>query len=169
MRVIAKSAALIASSMFTITACGLPEPTAGDTSADQAAIHAGDQAHADAYNAGSVEGAIAGYADDAVLMPPGALVAVGHEAIRKYYTASIAGSKAAGLTTTIGDYASGVSGTLGWSSGTFKDTGPRGVLVDTGHFLSTWRKTNGKWFQVRDIFNMDSQLPETTVHAQQPN
>src|SRR5271165_3760216 len=149
-----KRAALIATSMFVIAGCAPSGPTAVDTSADQAAIHAGDQAHVDAYNAGNVDGIIAVYADDAVLMPQDAPAAVGHEAIRKYYTASIASAKAAGTTTTIGNYLSGVSDNLGWSSGTFKDTGPGGVTVDTGKFLSTWRKTHGKWFQVRDIFNM---------------
>ena len=90
------------------------------------------------------------------------------QAIRKYYAASIASSKAAGTTTTIGNYLSGVSGNMGWSSGTFKDTGPGGGTVDTGKFLSTWRKTDGKWFQVRDIFNMDPPPPEAAVPAQLP-
>ncbi len=162
-----RKAAIVAASMFAIAACAPPGPTAVDTSADQADIHAGDQAHVDAYNAGNVDGIIAVYADDAVLMPSGAHIAVGHEAIRKYYTASIASAQADGLTTTIGDYVSGVSGNLGWSSGTFKDTGPGGVTVDTGKFLSTWRKTDGKWLQVRDIFNMDPSPPKVAP-AQSP-
>jgi ketosteroid isomerase-like protein len=149
---------LVVIGFLTGAACAPSGPTAVDTSADQAAIHAGDQAHVDAYNAGNVDGIIAVYADDAVLMPQDAPAAVGHEAIRKYYTASIASAKAAGTTTTIGDYVSGASGNLGWSSGTFTDAGPGGVAVDTGKFLSTWRKTDGKWLQVRDIFNMDPPL-----------
>jgi hypothetical protein len=78
--------------------------------------------------------------------------------------ASIACSKAAGTTTTIGNYLSGVSGNLGWSSGTFKNTGPGRVTVDTGKFLSTWRKTDCKWFQVRDIINMDPRR-QKPLHA----
>jgi ketosteroid isomerase-like protein len=146
---------LVVTSLLAVCACAPSGPTAVDTSADQAAIHAGDQAHVDAYNAGNVDGIIAVYADDAVLMPQDTPAAVGHEAIRKYYTVSIANAKAAGTTTTIGDYVSGVSGNLGWSSGTFKDAGPGGVTVDSGKFLSTWRKSDSKWLQVRDIFNMD--------------
>lgn len=167
MRATTKRATLVATSMIAIAACAPSGLPAVDTSADQAAIHAGDQAHVDAYNAGNVDGIIAVYADDAVLMPQDAPAAMGHEAIRKYYTQSIASSKAAGTTTTIGNYSSGVSGNLGWSSGTFKDTGPGGVTVDTGKFLSTWRKTDGKWFQVRDIFNMDPP-PKAAVPAQPP-
>jgi hypothetical protein len=40
-----KGAALVATSMFAIGACVPSGPTIVDTSADQAAIHAGDQAH----------------------------------------------------------------------------------------------------------------------------
>jgi hypothetical protein len=50
----------------------------------------------------------------------------------------------------------------------FKETGPGGVTVDTGKFLSTWRKADGKWLQVRDIFNMDPPPPEDAVPAQPP-
>jgi hypothetical protein len=109
----AMKAVLVVIGLLGAASCAPRGPTAVDTSADQAAIHAGDQAHVDAYNAGNGDGIIAVYADDAVLMPSGAPVAVGHEAIGKYYTASIAGAKAGGFATTIGDYVSRVSGNLG--------------------------------------------------------
>ena len=91
-----------------MAACAPLGPAAVDTSADQAALHAIDKAHVDAFNSGDVEAIVAAYADDASGMPS----IVGHEEIHKYFTDSIASAKAAGLTESLGEYRAGVSGDL---------------------------------------------------------
>jgi ketosteroid isomerase-like protein len=127
-----------------------------DSLADEAAIRAADMAHVDAYNAGDVDTIVAGYAADAVVMPSDAPAVSGHEAIRKLFTASIASAKAAGLTESLMDYSSVVSGDLGWSTGTSREVTAAGTTVWVGKFLATWRRTDGKWLAVRDTWNDDA-------------
>lgn len=79
----------------------------------------------------------------------------GHEAIRKFWVESMATAKP-GESNSLGNYTAAVSGNVGWSAGTFKVTGPGGSTVETGKFISTWRKTDGKWLQVRETWNDDA-------------
>lgn len=151
-----RKTALVAISVFAVAACAPSGPTAVDTSADQAAIHAIDKAHVDAYNAGDVEAIVAGYADDAVLMPSGMPSLVGHDAIRKYFTDSIQTAKVAGLTESLGEYSSGVSGDLGWTAGSSKETSASGATVWAGKYVAIWKKSkDGKWLNIRDTWNDD--------------
>jgi ketosteroid isomerase-like protein len=141
--------------LFAITACAPTAPTSVDTAAGEAAIRSADQAHVDAFNAGDVDTIVAGYAEDAVVMPSDAPAVSGREAIRKMFAESIAGAKAAGLTESLGEYTSVVSGNVGWSAGTSKETNAKGATVWAGKFLATWRRTDGKWLAVRDTWNSD--------------
>ena len=143
-------------SLIAVAACAPSSPTAADPEAEKAAIHARDQAHVDAYNAGDVEAIVAGYADDAVLMPSGGPSLVGRDAIRKYFTESIASAKVANLTESLGEYSSGVSGDLGWTAGMSKETSATGTTVWAGKYLAVWRKTDGKWLTIRDTWNDDT-------------
>jgi len=59
-------------------------PAAADAGADAAAIRANAAAWASAYNAGDADKIVAMYWDDAVLLPPGAPAASGHDAIRAF-------------------------------------------------------------------------------------
>jgi hypothetical protein len=63
---------LIAMALLGVAACAPSTPTAGDTTADEAAIRAADLAHANAYYAGQVDTILLYYANDAVVMPPDA-------------------------------------------------------------------------------------------------
>jgi len=49
----------------------------------------------------------------------------------------------------------GVSGNMGWESGTYRVT-VKGAVVETGKFLSVSRKKNGKWHYIRDTWNADA-------------
>jgi ketosteroid isomerase-like protein len=104
--------------LFAIIACAPTGPTSVDTAADKAAIRSADKAHIDAFNAGDVNTIVAGYAEDAVVMPSDAPAVSGREAIRKMFAESIVSAKAGGLTESLGDYTSVVSGNVGWSAGT---------------------------------------------------
>jgi ketosteroid isomerase-like protein len=125
-------------------------------SADEASIRAQTTAWGKAYNGGDAKGVAAQYADDALLLPPGAPGVKGRTAILDYFTKDIAASKAAGVVFVLPDRTDvGVSGTMGWESGTYKVT-VKGAVVETGKFLSVSRKINGKWQYIRDTWNADA-------------
>ena len=80
----------------------------------------------------------------------------GRAAIMTFFTKDIADSKAGGATFVI-NYPTevGVSGNMGWESGTYKVT-VKGAVVDTGKFLSVSRKKDGTWLYIRDTWNADA-------------
>jgi uncharacterized protein (TIGR02246 family) len=142
---------------------------ASPTSADEAAIRAQTASWEKAYNGGDAKGVAAQYADDALLLPPGASGVRGRAAILEFFTKDIAGSKAAGVVFVINPKTDvGVSGNMGWESGTYKAT-VKGAVVETGKFLSVSRKKDGKWHYIRDTWNADAPpaaaAPATTPPA----
>ena len=124
--------------------------------ADEAAIRAQSTNWAKAYNGGDAKAVTALYAEDAIVLPPGAPGARGREAILAFFTKDIAGSQAAGAVFVLSPKTDvGVSGNLGWESGTFTAT-VKGAVVESGKFLSVSRKKGGKWLYVRDTWNADA-------------
>jgi uncharacterized protein (TIGR02246 family) len=124
--------------------------------ADEAAIRAQSMSWEKAYNAGDAKGVAAQYADDALLLPPGAPGVSGRAAILEFFTKDIANSKAAGAIFVINPKTDvGVSGDTGWESGTYKAT-VKGAVVETGKFLSVSRRKDGKWHYIRDTWNSDA-------------
>ena len=123
---------------------------------DETAIRNQTLAWEKAYNAGDAKGVIALYADDALLLPPGAPAARGTAAITMYFNKDVAGSKAADVVLVIDPNTDvGVSGDMGWESGTYKVT-LKGAVVETGKSLSVSRKTDGKWLYIHDAWNSDA-------------
>jgi uncharacterized protein (TIGR02246 family) len=129
---------------------------ASPASADEAAIRAQTASWEKAYNGGDAKAVAALYAEDALLLPPGAPAVSGRASILEYFTKDIAGSKAAGVVFVITPKTDvGVSGGMGWESGTYKVT-VKGAVVETGKFLSVSRKKDGKWLYIRDTWNADA-------------
>ena len=129
---------------------------ASAASADEAAIRAQSASWEKAYNGGDAKAVAAQYAEDALLLPPGASGVSGRAAILEFFTKDIAGSKAAGAIFVVNLKTDvGVSGNMGWESGTYKVT-VKGAVVETGKFLSVSRKKDGKWHYIRDIWNADA-------------
>lgn len=154
---VGKITALLAIALFVMTACARHAPSNLDTTADETALRAADDTFERALHSGEVEMVTALYAEDAVLLPAGAPPVRGREAIREFFKSAVAERKPGESTTgTLSDRAVGVSGDLGWSSGTSKVTKPDGTTIFTGKFLSVSRKVNGKWLYVRDTWNSDS-------------
>ncbi len=153
MRMLGKSL-LIATGLLALTACA-PKPQ--DTAADEAALKADPVAWMENYNSGNADGIAGQYADDAILMAPGAPSLNGTAAIREFMAADMAKSKAAGLvfksdaTTGVG-----VSGDIGWLSGIYSVTDASGATVDKGKYLSVYRRINGDWQLIRDTWNSDA-------------
>ena len=122
---------------------------------DEAAIRAQTTTWVKAYNGGDAKGIAALYAEDALLMPPGAAGVKGRDAILAFATKDIAGSKAAGAVFAVDPKTDvGISGGMGWESGTYKVT-VKGAVVETGKFLSVSSKKGGKWLYIRDTWNSD--------------
>lgn len=128
-------------------------------SADEAAIRAQTTSWMKAYNGGDAKAVAALYAEDALLMPPGAPGANGQKAILAFMTKDIAGSKAAGAIFNVSPKTDvGVSGDMGWESGTYTVT-IKTAVVESGKFLSVSRKKDGKWLYIRDTWNADAPSP----------
>ena len=137
-------------------------------SADESAIRTVNVNWGKAYNGGDAKAVTALYADDAVLLPPGAPSARGKAAILSFYTKDIADTKAQGAELVLacepGDRSPApcksqtevaVSGNMCWEFGYMKVL-VKGAVVDTGKWLSVMRKKDGKCQLVRDTWNMDS-------------
>ena len=129
---------------------------ASPASADEVAIRAQTTSWGKAYNGGDAKAVAALYAEDALLLPPGASGVRGRAAILQYFTKDIADSKAAGAVFALDPKTDvGVSGNMGWESGMYKVT-VKGAVVETGKFLSVSRKKDGKWLYIRDTWNADA-------------
>jgi ketosteroid isomerase-like protein len=91
-----------------------------DSSNEVAALQAVDQTWLKAYNAGDVDTLARLYDEHAVLLPPGAPAAHGRAAIRAFFAKDTAESARAGVTFSLGTKPTGgVSGDMGWQSGTY--------------------------------------------------
>ena len=122
----------------------------------ESAFRAGTTEWADAYNAGEPARIVALYADDGVVMPPGAPAVSGRAALQSYFEKDIASSREAGAKLTITSDATATSGNLGWQSGTYQVLGAGGENIDTGKFLAVWERRNGDWRMIQDIWNSDA-------------
>ena len=69
----------------------------------------------------------------------------------------IAASAPAGVAFALGSGTDvGVSGDLGWEWGTYTATDKSGDTVDTGKYVTVFRRKDGKWLMIRDIWNSDA-------------
>ena len=154
MSIIVKVSALF-SMMVALAVCSI-ESSAADPATDVAAMHAVDQAWAKAYNAGDVDGVAGLYDENAMLLPPGTPRANGRPAIRAFFAKDIAASAKDGVTFSLGAKPDGgVSGDMGWVSGTYVVKDKSGRVLDAGKYLSVSMKKGGKWVYVRDTWNSD--------------
>ena len=154
---------LLAIGIGALSACApppAPAPPAQDVAADEAAMKAEAAVWFDHFNKGDADAMAALYAEDALVLPDKAPAKQGRAAFREYIAGEIASMKAAGLSFKDGGPSgAGVSGDLGWISGTYSVVDASGKAVDTGKYLSVHRRTNGKWLYIRDTWNSDVAPP----------
>lgn len=147
-------AAWVAAGLLAVAGCKPSVPNAGAMKADEEAVRNGAAEWIEAYSKGDIDSILALYADDGVLMPPGAHAAATREAMRDFLTTDIATS--AGTTLELGDGTTGISGDIAWHSGTFTMKNSAGETVDTGKYLDVWRRVDGKWLILRNMWNTDT-------------
>ena len=142
----------------SFTACAQPAapPAPADTAADRAKLEADALIWFDHYAKADGEAMANLYAEDALLMPPGAPAVTGRAGIKTFLGEDSAKTKAAGVSLKNGSVTgSGVSGDFGWISGTYVVVDKSGATIDSGSYLSVHRRTNGSWPYIRDIWNSD--------------
>ena len=131
-----------------------------DSAKEVAAILAVDQTWTRAYSSGDVDAVVGLYDENAVLLPPGAPRASGRAAIRAFFAKDIPAAVKSGFAFSLGpNPAAGVSGDMGWASGTYVVKDKSGKVVETGKYLSVSVKKGGKWLYIRDTWNSDGPSP----------
>lgn len=147
-----------------ILAAGCARPAASpDTTADEQAIR--DLVTAwNGYLTAKNDSALAAlYAADAVLMPPNMPRVTGAENVRAFW-AQIWPLNA---TLTLTPASVKVAGALAIEEGnwTWSAPTPEGEQKDNGKYLVTWRKQDGQWKVVQDIWNSDNPPPPAPAPA----
>lgn len=104
-----------------------------------------------AYNAGDVKAVAAMYAEDGALHPPNSAPVDGRAAIATFWAAGLESGPTAELTTKtlvgMGDNAAEV--------GMYVITGSDGSHLDHGHYTLIYKKVDGKWLILSDMWNSD--------------
>jgi len=121
----------------------------------KAEIQAVETAWATAQNAKDINALMAMYADDAISMTDGAPSLNGKAAIQAYQEAEFAKAPA-GLNSayTVQDvYGDGETVTE-VGTGVTKDAS--GAVVRTGKYVAIWKKMDGKYVCIREIYNSDA-------------
>lgn len=151
-------AVLIALLAFGVgAAVARPSQHSGNHSNDEALIRRIDALWSTAADDKDLEGAVHPYADDASMLPFGAPIATGADAIRKTWAALMAkpGYSLTFVPTKI-DVAS--AGDMAWEIGTFalRVNDAQGQPMEIpGKYVVTWRKIGPTWKVEADIFNTD--------------
>ena len=139
-----------------VASVGGAPASASDTVADLAKLQADALVWFEHYANVDADGMANLYAEDALLMPPGAPAVTGRAGIRAFLGEDAAKSKAAGVSIKNGSVTgAGVHGDLGWISGTYTVIDGAGATVDSGSYLSVHRRTDGAWLYIRDTWNSD--------------
>jgi len=146
---------------ITVLICGavlaLSVPALGQNHADaDAAIRAGSQNWATAWNAADAAALAALYAEDAIVMAPGEEPAQGAAAIEKHFLRGLEASP--GSLNKIETLEVMASGDWAVEVGRFVVDSKEGKHLDHGRYVAVWKKVDGNWMLYRDIWN--SSMPQ---------
>jgi uncharacterized protein (TIGR02246 family) len=130
---------------------------ASDPTVVRQAIEAANARFLDAMKSGDTVAMTANYADDAVVMPPGAPAARGRSELMHGFGEMVASGSITDMKATTNDVM--VAGDLAVETGSYEFTmvPKKGKPVtDKGKYLTVWkRQPDGNWKIVRDIDNSD--------------
>jgi ketosteroid isomerase-like protein len=93
------------------------------------------------------------FAADATSYAPGAPAVTGTDGIRKLM-GQIVGAPGVSLSWTASKAVVGAGGDLGYTVGTYEASSPAGT--EKGKYVTNWKKVDGAWKVVEDIFNADA-------------
>ena len=130
----------------------LPSAALGQAHGDaEAAIHRGTKAWMDGWNAGDAAAIAALYAEDAVVMAPGAEPATGGAAIKALLEGALQAAGGSQMEIKPTEVVTGD----GWALevGTFVEAAADGAHRDHGQYMAMWKKVGGTWMLTRDIWN----------------
>ncbi len=130
---------------------------AGNHSNDEALIRRIDALWSNAAQDKDLDGAVYPYAEDASMLPFGAPIATGTDAIRKTWAALMAkpGYSLSFMPTKI--YVAS-AGDMAWELGNFElrvNDAQGNPMTIPGKYVVTWRKIGPTWKVAADIFNTD--------------
>jgi uncharacterized protein (TIGR02246 family) len=142
---------------FVATSCA-PSATSDGGAADAAAIRALDEQWSATAAKNDVEGTVAFYADDAVLLPGNAPIARDRKSIRESWAGLLGPNTAVAWKVSKVEVAK--SGDIGYLYGTYSLSirDPKGgpPVSDTGKLVEIWKKqADGKWRCIVDTYNSD--------------
>ena len=131
--------------MFPSAVFGQADPDA------QVGVKEATMAWQAAWNAGNGAGIAALYVEDAVILPPGGDAVQGTEAIAAFWQAAIDASP--GTTVALATTELHNLGDVAVEVGSFVNTAADGSHADHGKYLVLWKRIDGEWKLVRDIWN----------------
>lgn len=142
---------------LVFSACA-PEP---DLEEAEAALRARSDAVMDAERRMAVDEAAAFYLEDAIMLPAGAPLLRGREAIRGMYQEFMGSGMVKSFDATITHLEVAPSGDVGYEYGVNRMTlaTPDGDLLDVGKYLAIWKKVDGEWYAAAVAFNSDAPAP----------
>lgn len=154
---------VLTSSALVIAACG-PSGRPDSRASDVAALRALDEQWSGTAAKNDLDGTVAFYADNAVLLPPNAPIATDRKSIRDSWAGLLGPNTAISWKVSKAEVAS--SGELGYVYGAYslaiQDPKGGAPVRDTGKFVEVWEKqANGAWKCVVDTYNSD--LPPVTA------
>ena len=144
-------------SAFVAASCA-PSAAGDNRAADARAIQALDEQWSATAARNDLDGTVAFYADDAVLLPPNAPAAKDRQSIRESWAGLLGPHTAVSWKVSKVEVAS--SGELGYLHGTYALSiqDPKGgpAFRDTGKLVEIWKKqADGKWKCIVDTYNSD--------------
>lgn len=156
------------SAPFVLIACGFLAsscaslPVSDTRTGDEAAIRVLDEQWSATAAKNDLEGTLAFYSDDAVLLPPNSPMAADKKSIRESWAGLLGPNKSTSWKASKIEVAK--SGDIGYLYGTYqlsiKDPKGGPAMNDTGKILEVWKKlSDGKWKCIVDTYNSDIPVP----------
>ena len=132
-----------------------------DVAAETDSLRARSQGVVSAEAAQDVDGALAFWAEDAIVQRAGAPQIQGREAVRDLYRQLFEGGQLKEFSGTTSHMSVSQAGDLAYEYGVkrFVWAGPEGDLLDMGKYLGVWEKVDGEWFVAALSFTSDAPDP----------
>jgi uncharacterized protein (TIGR02246 family) len=154
---------LLAATILALFAAGCQTAPKPDPAALHTAIEAANRQFMDAFSRKDAAAIGMLYAEDALVLPPGAPEVAGRAAIESMWK-SVLALPLAEFELKTSDVGGGVE--TAWESGRYRMLQNDGSLSDAGKYVVVWKQVEGGWKVYRDIWNSD--VPSATPAPETP-